>query len=118
MSRACADALGNAETHVAALQKEIEGLRAQSKKLQAIATELQSKSQWVSVTERMPEDEKPVLAYYGYHVDGGIDVGMMFVGKLTYFCSEPNPYWTSRNLFVTHWMPLPEPPKEDCLDAD
>lgn len=55
-----ADALENSESHVAALQKEIEGLRAQSEKLQAIATELQSRSQWVSVKERLPEPPKEV----------------------------------------------------------
>lgn len=69
---------------------------------------------WISVKERLPQDEKPVLTYYGFdHGDG--DLGMKFMGTLSYFCFDPNPHWqhASHNLVVTHWMPLPEPPKEE-----
>lgn len=70
---------------------------------------------WIPVTERLPEDEKPVLAYYGYNNDGDYGLAMMFIGTLSYFCFEANPHWqhASTGLVVTHWMPLPEPPKEE-----
>lgn len=107
MTAACADALENSESHVAALQKEIEGLRAQNKKLQAIATELQSKSQWVSVTERMPEDYIRVLTN-----DGRGNTHIFSHSKALRFPFGIGPN-NHRYYQVTHWMPLPEPPEEE-----
>lgn len=70
---------------------------------------------WIPVTERLPADEMPVLAYYGFNNDGASNLAMMFMGTISYFCFEPNPHWqhASTGLVVTHWMPLPEPPKEE-----
>ena len=70
-------------------------------------------NQWVSVKDRIPEDEKAVLAYYGFYYDDD-DLGARFVGTLTYFSHDPEPHWQheSTGLFVTHWMPIPEPPEE------
>lgn len=64
--------------------------------------------EWIPVTERLPQDEKEVLAYYGF---GGSE--RMFMGALSYFCFDPNPHWQheSTGLTVTHWMPLPTTPK-------
>ena len=66
---------------------------------------------WISVEERLPDNEKPVLAYYGFYREDD-DLGARFVGTLTYFGYDPEPHWQheSTGLFVTHWMPLPEPP--------
>ena len=70
---------------------------------------------WISIKERLPEDERSVLAYYGFDRGDG-DLGMKFMGTLSYFCFDPNPHWqhADHNLVVTHWMPLPEPPKEEA----
>lgn len=70
------------------------------------------KQEWISVAERLPTDQKSVLCYYGFD-RGDDDLGMMFVGVLCYFCFDKNPHWqhAEHNLVVTHWMPLPEPPK-------
>jgi len=57
-------------------------------------------SQWISVEDRLPEDEEIVLAY----ADGYMD--------------EVTTYWliskhaTIQWYHVTHWQPLPEPPKD------
>lgn len=69
---------------------------------------------WVSVEERLPDNEKPVLAYYGFYREDD-DLGARFIGTLTYFCYDPEPHWKheSTGLFVTHWMPLPEPPEKE-----
>lgn len=66
---------------------------------------------WISVEERLPDNEKPVLAYYGFCREDD-DLGARFIGTLTYFCYDPEPHWQheSTGLFVTRWMPLPEPP--------
>ena len=61
--------------------------------------------QWVSVVDRLPEKFEKILAYTPAHKDGMNNFaeclestkGMMVLIKK----SE-----------VTHWMPLPEPPKE------
>ena len=60
---------------------------------------------WIPVTERLPEDEVDVLA---------CDVRDGFVGVCyLQYCER----WVCRDWFldlseITHWMPLPEPPKE------
>lgn len=55
--------------------------------------------QWISVEERLPEPWKEVLIYRGE--------------EMAIVSSEVTPggRWLFSN--VTHWMPLPEPPKED-----
>lgn len=67
---------------------------------------------WISVEERLPETETWVLCWY-VDIDGD---KWHTVGKLLkdgiwvvdiYETDEPE-YYT-----VTHWMPLPEPPKEE-----
>lgn len=70
--------------------------------------------QWISVEARLPEDEAPVLDYYGFFREND-DLGARFIGTLTFFVFDKNPHWQheSTGLFVTHWMPLPEPPKEE-----
>lgn len=65
----------------------------------------QEDRRWIPVTERVPDYSVPSTFYLCYW-NGYIRV-----------CK----YWRTRNVFelrgkkvnVTHWMPLPEPPKED-----
>lgn len=65
---------------------------------------------WIPVTERLPEKDKEVLCLLG---DGEFwlavwdhcDDGLWTDGER----------WVSK-CFVTHWMPLPEPPKEVAHD--
>lgn len=72
------------------------------------------KPRWIPVTERLPEEERQVLAYYGFnHGDG--DLEMMFMQVLDYYAHDPKPHFQhegTNGMTVTHWMPLPEPPKE------
>jgi hypothetical protein len=61
-----------------------------------------AKPKWIPVTERLPEECKEVLAYRltGCEVDSCV--------------SHQKAYWsydTVSDYPVTHWMPLPEPPK-------
>ena len=127
-----ADRLANDQTHIAALQREIEKLR--------------SGRRWIPVTERLPENEEDVLiAFTRKGLNGNVYrcVGMAFHtnGKSN---SEDSAYWwdpddidleydeeidaylipegwwetvnfgenfTAVDVPVTHWMPLPEPPE-------
>lgn len=67
-------------------------------------------NEWVSVEERLPTDERPVLVFVGY-----ADTMTGFITTSSYFCFDVNPHWQwdglvrdeQRTLF---WMPLPEPP--------
>lgn len=57
-------------------------------------------SQWISVEIALPENTNDVL------VSEGCDV---FVG----WNAKPSGQWKNSDgnlIFVTHWMPLPEPP--------
>lgn len=64
--------------------------------------------EWISVKDRLPETTDTVLAYIvGY----GATPEIVMVQKLW-----EHGYWRHRNYgtideFVTHWQPLPEPPK-------
>ena len=70
-------------------------------------------NEWVSVEERLPSDEHPVLVFVGY-----ADTMTGFITTSSYFCFDENPHWQwdglvrdeQRTLF---WMPLPEPPDKD-----
>ena len=67
-------------------------------------------NEWVSVDERLPTDERPVLVFVGY-----ADTMTGFITTSSYFCFDANPHWQwdglvgdeQRTLF---WMPLPAPP--------
>lgn len=67
-------------------------------------------NEWVSVEERLPTDERPVLVFVGY-----ADTMTGFITTSSYFCFDENPHWQwdglvrdeQRTLF---WMLLPAPP--------
>ena len=83
-------------------------LEAQQKRIAELEAALreQEERRWIPVTERLPDDSIPSTFYLCYW-NGYIRV-----------CK----YWRARKVFelrgktvkVTHWMPLPEPPKEDA----
>lgn len=58
-------------------------------------------AEWISVEDRMPEDNEKVLAYTK---TGGYCVAR--------YSARWNRFRTSGNVTITHWMPLPEPPGE------
>ena len=70
--------------------------------------------EWISVKDRLPEDCKKILVVNGR---GYISISSLW--------RKDGSKWTwvdSAGHFnhvndITHWMPLPEPPKEDAQDA-
>lgn len=77
---------------------------------------------WISVEDGLPEERKRVLIL--------IDTGTVFCGEIRlrellpewWYYYDPQSEdmdmlsvvcWSGRLNPVTHWMPLPEPPKED-----
>lgn len=79
------------------------------------ASDVQPINQWISCKDKMPEDNTSVLfvyvsengvksVHYGYHTTiRGIYSGW----------SKTSGGWEYSDEDVTHWQPLPEPPKED-----
>lgn len=61
--------------------------------------------EWISVKDRLPEENTEVLIYC--KTNRGKEV--FFVDKIRYFRGLP--IWQVWREKVTHWMPLPKPPK-------
>ena len=63
-----------------------------------------ARPKWISVEERLPEEDVTVLVYR----DGCCGVARLLD-------AEPEIMWTYTGFGgdPTHWMPLPEPPKEE-----
>ena len=73
----------------------------------------QEDRRWIPVTERLPERDGQYLCNYhfGKHRD------MTFTRVLDYYVTDSVPHFQhtlgDTTMKVTHWMPMPEPPKED-----
>ena len=76
---------------------------------------------WISVEDRLPDRQTPVIVYVPpYSDDNEKYIG--HVGMAYYTYSARGGYWagTDGNVYgaigiihePTHWMPMPEPPKE------
>ena len=65
---------------------------------------------WISVKDRLPEDETVVIAY----VQHKIGWYRMFAWHDMYGWHSNAPGFDEEESdYVTHWMPLPEPPEEE-----
>ena len=71
---------------------------------------------WIPVTERLPEDRTPVqvcyIGYYGKEIGSDL-LACRYEGLWCYWDGEPCSYDECK-VKITHWMPLPEPPKEEA----
>ena len=76
---------------------------------------MKSYNQWISCKDKMPEDNISVLfcyvsengvksVHYGYH---------QTLKGLGSSWAKPSGGWEYSDEDVTHWQPIPEPPKED-----
>lgn len=72
---------------------------------------------WIPVTERLPDNNNPVLVYCTNTTIGGgyiTHIGSFNSGRYWFLRAEPGiATFPVREWQVTHWMPLPEPPKEE-----
>lgn len=133
--REAADMLGNDETCDGVLRDAIEkwkkaygtlrekhsALLEQNGKLRdaaadvtRLAAEAAVERDWISVEDRLPEDDGDVLAIVSGYPTPNITLEDVLV--VAAFCEgegwyiEEYPDWD--NPIITYWMPLPEPPKE------
>ena len=74
-----------------------------------VLSKVKKTTQWIPVTERLPEYDSVVL------VTDGEDVGTGYryvLGKIG-FTGWAVPFADIKEDDVSHWMPIPEPPKEE-----
>lgn len=72
-----------------------------------------TENKWISVKDRLPKNEQDVLAYLNDGEETRIAPCNYYNG--VWFDSVMNCVVVLQN--VTHWMPLPEPPKEEKEDG-
>ena len=133
--REAADMLESDETHSGVLQDAIEKwekaygtlrekhsvlleqngkLRDASADVTRLAAEAAVERDWISVEDRLPEDDGDVLAIASGYPTPNITLEDVLV--VAAFCEgegwhiEEYPDWD--NPIITYWIPLPEPPKE------
>ena len=78
---------------------------------------------WISVSERLPEQPPDYFKNGHWWMVSGEDFivadsdGKVYEAHWTYGCSCQRYFWYVNSLTplknITHWMPLPDPPKED-----
>ena len=85
--------------------------------------------QWISVKDRLPEPGMSVIIYGTpnedpEHTDGKIAITHMSEWNYLNSQIKTEPYWImpwqyfSFDYTITHWMPLPEPPKGVKQDGE
>lgn len=70
---------------------------------------------WISVEERLPEYKTAVLGY-GLRYRNYLDTDPFPAVHVVYSRGEDEgwfTFWNNEYVAVTHWMPLPEPTKEE-----
>lgn len=62
---------------------------------------------WISVEDELPIDYEPVLAVVGGNHFAFVGICL---NKKTWYCEIQNK--ATEIIGITHWMPLPQPPKK------
>lgn len=79
-------------------------------------------SEWISVEDRLPDVDEQVIVFAEGKIDGFIGDTVMAVSRRYYplrSCNAESTYidWVAPWAYflvdykITHWMPLPQPPK-------
>ena len=112
--------IANQNTHILALQKEIEGLRSQNEQLREAAALVTKESaellerRWIPVEERLPELQSwgaSTVVLGLIKSKNAPSLNKLHDLTLCVYCD--NGIWSmpGRYVAITHWMPLPEPPE-------
>ncbi len=72
--------------------------------------------QWISVKERLPPEQEDKLLFLSIYKDvylGWIELVSTDDGQFHLTYSEGHGYLDRADRLISHWMPLPAPPKEE-----
>lgn len=106
------DALENAEQAAIAIEELSLTAESYKRSMEAWADEAANvQPRWISVTERLPEEHIRVLVV---NDDAKFMVAERAEGDwwYQYFAYDVDRWDALEQGVITHWMPLPEPPKE------
>lgn len=71
--------------------------------------------EWISVKERLPKNTGISENVILHTRNGKVVTGWLEIGAFKWWILEDADYHESVEFdYVTHWMPLPEPPKEEA----
>ena len=99
----------------------IKVLEAQNKHLESKIRQLEAQSgtdtnvpRWISVEDEMPKDDVEVLVYAIGDKDSSVIAMTSYTHRMYGYNIEGwrSPWQYFFDYKITHWMPLPEPPKE------
>lgn len=62
-------------------------------------------AEWISVKDRLPDKNGTVI---GCYIGGDMEFVVYYNGEFLSYDEEGYPH---KAHYITHWMPLPEPPK-------
>ena len=86
--------------------------------VEKLLTEGVTFQKWIPVTERLPEDDLPkdsnvkqIKVFVAYKTNGRWVTRTQIRAK-GYFWGDKDWSWVKMSDPISHWMPLPEPPKE------
>lgn len=103
-------AYGTLRAKYSALLEQNGKLRDAAADVTRLAAEAAVERDWISVEDRLPEDRRNVLVVAYWNERWGVYMG---------WCAPKRAEWSVHvgigdrsDVAVTHWMPLPEPPKE------
>ena len=104
----------------------------EEQKAQIIAMAAEDKPLWIPVTERLPEEpgeytvfikdpfykreDEDFISFDGSYVTTAFydkDTGLWMESETSYYCANLSCVNTEKIFYITHWMPLPQPPKEE-----
>lgn len=85
----------------------IESLVSENNRLKTESKRELSNPQWIPVTEKVPPDDRPVLVTCGRYYRS-------FIARYDHTWKK---WRVSHTLKITHWMPLPDAPKEGVVNG-
>ena len=91
---------GQVQCHEETMRMAVDALRAQQEREN-------QKPQWISVKDRLPKED----GFYNVYMNGDI-WGKPEEWAVT-SCGFYDGKWDEDAATISHWMPLPEPPKEE-----